>query len=353
MPNVKFLKEPGFLYDLNYLFYLNFNTQECIDSLATDEKKEANVKYLKEILQHFGDISEDLYVFYHAVGNDHCFISTHYLDPYKDQFANGFDFKEFKKLLSDTDQLMKNIIRYYLSDLSEDELAECMDSNTKLFARIKESQYSSEEKSHLYEFFINPAPYLQTLQYELIEKEPLLSAYYKENVDKIIEVQNRTTFDELCENVKDISNLDVLRDDEQILYTSFCLLDKYHLQLFFVSDGAVYLLGYDYTSIISEVVNSKRTHSLDALCSALSESNRIKILKLLLEREEVICKDLERIFNFSGSTAYHHITILTRIGAVKVRNEGKNILYSLNRKYFDHLIGQLSEFSNKRNGLRS
>ena len=65
-----------------------------------------------------------------------------------------------------------------------------------------------------------------------------------------------------------------------------------------------------------------------------------------MERKEVTCKDLEKTFNFSGSTAYHHITILTKIGAVKIRNEGKTIFYSLNRKYFDMMRAQLKVFSN-------
>ena len=39
MPHIKVLKDPGFLYDLNYLFYLKFNTQLCIENLVDDTKK--------------------------------------------------------------------------------------------------------------------------------------------------------------------------------------------------------------------------------------------------------------------------------------------------------------------------
>ena len=81
-------------------------------------------------------------------------------------------------------------------------------------------------------------------------------------------------------------------------------------------------------------------------CGVLSETSRIEILKLLLERKEVTCKDLERIFNFSGSTAYHHLSLLTKIGAINVRNEKKIIYYSLNKKYFDNMISQLKVFAN-------
>ena len=117
------------------------------------------------------------------------------------------------------------------------------------------------------------------------------------------------------------------------------------MQLFFITDGAVYLLGYDYDSVISAIVNAEKTYPLEDLCAALGDVSRIQILKLLLERKEIMCKDLEKIFNFSGSTSYHHITLLFKIGAVKVRNEGKKIYYSLNRKYFDMLRAQLKVFA--------
>ena len=346
MPNIKVLKDPGFLYDLNYLFYAKFNTQLCVDELADETQKEAYKKYLKETLQHFGDISDDLYVFYHAIKNDHCFITTYYMNPYKDHFATDFNFKFFKTLLSDTDEMIRNLIRFYLYDLSQEALEECFSSTEKLFSYIKASKYSGEEKSKLYEFFINPTPYLQTLQYELIEKEILLSAYYKENYEIILEAHNQTTFETLSETVKDVGDLSLFKDNEQILYTSFCLLNKYQIRLFLVEDGAVYLLGCDYVFVISEIADGGKTSPLEDLCGALSETSRIQILKLLLEITEVTCKDLEKTFNFSGSTAYHHITILTKIGAVKIRNEGKTIYYSLNRKYFDMMREQLKVFSN-------
>ena len=174
----------------------------------------------------------------------------------------------------------------------------------------------------------------------------MLSAYYKENYETILEAHNKTTFEVLCENLKDISDLSFLRDEEQSLFTSFCLLNKYLMIISFVNEGVIYLLGCDYVSIISELVKAQKTQPLEDLCSALSETSRIQILKLLLDRNEVTCKDLEKAFNFSGSTAYHHITILTKIGAVKVRNEGKTIYYSLNRKYFDIMREQLKMFSN-------
>ncbi len=347
MPDIKIMKDPGFLYDLNFLFYVKFNTGVCLESLVDQTKKEAYKTHLQHILQHFGSIPDDLYVFYHAAESGRCFMTTYYLDPYKNRFAKDFHFKCFHNLLSDTEALRKNLIRFYLSHLSEDIWEECFASNETLFAHIKASALTSEEKSKLYEFFIHPAPYCQTLQYELMKKEQLLSAYYKDHYETLFEIHNQTTFETLCENVKGLDNLAFLKDDNQVLYTSFCLLNRYLMYLFFVPEGAVYLLGYDYASIVDALLKKKKTPSLDELCGALSEASRVAILKLLLEREEITCKDLEKHFRFSGSTAYHHLSILTKIGALKVRNVSKKIYYSLNRTFFDTMRAQLKAFSNK------
>lgn len=344
MANIKVLKDPGFLYDLNYLFYSKFNTQACIDAIADEFKRDDYAKYLNEIHQHFGEISEELYIFYHAIGNGRCFITTYYLDPYKEQFITGFNFKRFKELISDTPQLMQNIIRFYLHDLPKEKLEECVASNAKLFAHIKESKYSGDEKSKLYEFFLNPAPYLQTLQYELIEKEFLLSAYYKEKYEIILEAHNNTTFDTICEEVKSIDNLSYLKRTDQFLYTSFCLLNKYLVKLSWAADDAVYLLGYDYRSILNAISKAQK-HPLNEMCSALGDENRLRMLDFILERGEVTCKDLEKNFDFSGSTAYHHITLLTRAGALKAQNKGKTIYYSVNKKYFDTMQNHFKKYS--------
>ena len=99
MPNIKVLKDPGFLSDLNYLFFAKFNTQLCVDSFDGESKKEAYKKYLIDTLQHFGDIPDDLYVFYHAKKNGRCFMTTFYIKPYREHFSTDFNFKFFNTKL--------------------------------------------------------------------------------------------------------------------------------------------------------------------------------------------------------------------------------------------------------------
>lgn len=61
---------------------------------------------------------------------------------------------------------------------------------------------------------------------------------------------------------------------------------------------------------------------------ALSDENRIRILKLLRSGEKCACKLLEEL-NISQPTLSHHMKILCDAGIVAGRKEGKWMHYSI------------------------
>jgi len=70
---------------------------------------------------------------------------------------------------------------------------------------------------------------------------------------------------------------------------------------------------------------------LTAVFKALSDSTRLEIVRMLVEREELCaCRILER-FDISQPTLSHHMKSLCGCGLVNVRREGKWSYYSLNR----------------------
>lgn len=77
---------------------------------------------------------------------------------------------------------------------------------------------------------------------------------------------------------------------------------------------------------------------LDVLGAAVSEKNRIGIVNALLERDEIPIRDIEKMFGISNTNAYYYLNMMTKAGIVNIRNQGRMILYSLIRKYFDSLI---------------
>jgi len=334
---IQLLKEPGYVYDLLFVFYAKFNTQLCVESFPNPDKKEENTKNLQEILSRFHDIPDDLYVFFHAIETGRIFLTTFYFKPYRNQFAAAYNFQYLQTELSDQNKLVRNLIKFYFHDFDHDEIEQCASSLNRIFSHIKDSKYSDEEKNKLYEFFIDPSRYIQLLRYELMKKELVLSEYYKENYQKIIDLYNQTSFESLHEDLKRFCEIDI-EDDSGITYASYCLLNKFCISVWFLKNGFMPLLGCEYTSVFGYTNRDGCEPDLCGLGTALCEESRIKILRFLHERNEVTCKDLEREFSFSGSTAYHHITIMTKCGLVTTRNEGKTILYSLNAKYINNVI---------------
>ena len=79
----------------------------------------------------------------------------------------------------------------------------------------------------------------------------------------------------------------------------------------------------------------------------MSEKNRTGIIDALLKRNEMPIRDIEKMFGISNTNAYYHLNMMTKAGIINIRNQGRTILYSLNRKYFDNLIEVLKKYGTK------
>lgn len=352
MKNIKLIKNPGYMFDLFFIFFLKYNTEYCMDTLLNNKKRQEDQTYYKEILKLFEPISDDLYVFFHALQNKQCFMTLNYFYKYKTLFLTDYSLTTVQDALANHAEVTKNVISYYFYKLTEEDVDACLASNKHLFKIIKDSDYSDTEKSRLYEFFMDPGWHIQKLQYELMSKDLILNRFYEKNYPRILEAHNNITVDSLVEQLKPIDNLDFLKKGDIEGALSFCLLNKYCLNCVSLKNGIIYLLGDEYAVGIEATANRKSSVKLDEFGSALSEENRVKMLDLMLERGEISCKDLERIFNFSGSTAYHHLTILMKSGVIKTRNEGKTILYSVNAECFNVVIDILSKYSAGKKGVK-
>ena len=65
------------------------------------------------------------------------------------------------------------------------------------------------------------------------------------------------------------------------------------------------------------------------ICKALGDSNRLKIIKMLSNKELCACKLLSQ-FEITQPTLSHHMKTLCECGLVNARKEGKWSHYSLN-----------------------
>lgn len=81
---------------------------------------------------------------------------------------------------------------------------------------------------------------------------------------------------------------------------------------------------------------------MEEILKALSDSNRIEILKLLKRKELSVGEILEH-FDITNASLSHHLDILKRAGLVERQRQGQFIYYSLNTKTLKKLIVDLEK----------
>ncbi|MEA5019282.1 MAG: metalloregulator ArsR/SmtB family transcription factor [Gordonibacter sp.] len=73
------------------------------------------------------------------------------------------------------------------------------------------------------------------------------------------------------------------------------------------------------------------------LFKALSDANRLRIVRLIANTENMCACNILEAFDITQPTLSHHMKVLCSCGLVDGRKEGKWMHYSLNRKVFSEL----------------
>ena len=345
MGKVKFLREPGYIYDLFFLFTLNFNKEYCLTNFINYDKSSDDTDYFNKLLNDFPPISDELLLFFYLTDDKKSFMTKFYFEPYKEQFVSEtYNIMKIQDALSNYEQVVENIIRFYFRDIDEDTLEKCKTSMSAVNKLIKESDYNGDIKSALYSFFIEPAPIIRRLSYELMEKDFALNQKYDNNSKQMAGLQECFDYESLTKGLLSCKNQKISIECFNDMAISFCLLNKNLIKSFFFEDTVIVLLGFDYIAEIDYLSTQNSLPELETFGNAISETNRISVLNLILQRKEITIKDLEQEFGFTGTNAYYHLSLMIKAGMLKTRNRGRTVLYSLNKNYFQVLCDMLEKY---------
>lgn len=347
MRNVSFLKNPGYVYDLFFLFVLNFNKEKCIDDIYEIEKSNKYISFFENLLMEFSPFSSDLFPFFYIKDNNKCFMTHFYFDEYASQFMTTYTLSTVQEALADHEQVIENMLRFYFGNASDKIIKECLTSPVAAGRLIKQSEYSGELKSSLYAFFLEPAMVIQKLACELTSKQFLLEEFYQRILAETIELQQGFDLEEV-ENA--LGQCDFQRIDFskfQSVCISFCVCTNYCVKGLFCEDSVVILLGRDYKVFLERIATKVQLPALDQFGNALSEQNRLDILELIWEKQEVTIRDIEQSLGFSGTNAYYHLSLMIKANMIKSRNRGRTVVYSINRQAFVAVCDLLSKYSTK------
>ena len=82
MGKVKFLREPGYIYDLFFLFTLKFNKEYCLTNFINYDKSSDDTDYFNKLLNDFPPISDELLLFFYLTDDKKSFMTKFYFVPY-------------------------------------------------------------------------------------------------------------------------------------------------------------------------------------------------------------------------------------------------------------------------------
>lgn len=350
MKNIKFIKEPRYTYDLFFLFALYFNKEYCLTNFINYNKSSEDTDYFNKLLLDFSPIPEDLLPFFFLRDDKKSFMTQYYYEPYMKEFTTTYNLSSVQEALSDYDRVITNLIKFYFIGITHKELEECKNSMTAMSRLIKNSKYSGDLKSSLYAFFLEPVPVIQKLSYELIAKDFLLSQKYEKDFRKMAEFQNQLDFEQLALNLKKHKDHDINIGSFDDVYISVVVVFKNCVKTHYYDNKLVILLGIDSDSYIDYIIMQNSLPELDVFGNALSEKNRIEILDLIVRKNEITLRDIEQELGFAGTNGYYHLSFMIKANMIRARNQGRSVLYSINKRYFDAVCEMLSKYSNKMKG---
>ena len=128
MKNLKYIKEPGYIYDLFFIYIFHFNKDYCLTNFINYNKSSEDTNFFNKMILDFEPIPDELMPFFYLKDNKLSFITQYYYEPYKDEFTTSYNLSFVQSKLSDYNEVIKNLIKFYFMDISEKSLNECMNS---------------------------------------------------------------------------------------------------------------------------------------------------------------------------------------------------------------------------------
>lgn len=343
MSQVTFLQEPGFVFDLYFIFALHFNKAHFENSILDLELKPDAVKHYNNVLKTYGEIPQKLLPFFALRGDKKYFMSRAYFAPYKDRFPTDFSLDLILEDLKDTDAVLDNLLRFYFIEESDETLSRCK-TDIQLFHRLlQRTRYPADVKAALYGLIVEPVSYIRLLVDTIIEKSILLRQQRDAAHATLLELQENFELNDIIHFYlhHPLHSVDITQCD---CLVSFSILSYYLIKIQDIGDQIFLTLGKNYKRNIHALLKRASSLKLDHFGSMISDETRQDILDFLLTRKEVNIHDIEEHCGVNQSLAYYHMSVMLKAGVVNVRNQGRTLYYSLNTNYFDRLCEWLKRY---------
>lgn len=348
-PEVEFIKEPGYMYDLLSMFVLYFNKEYFLSNMINYDKASADQEHYKSIIKEIEPVSNDLKIFFLMNANAKAFMMIHYFDAFHDNFLTTYCLKEVQDALRDCDSVKSKILEFYLPKLSKTKREECKNDLAELSRQMKIADLNPEIKNGLYSFFIEPEAILQKLAYELISKDFILKKKRESHVLLAEQTQKDFNAEEVIEKIAKYQNEDINLTRPSKLYITLSMINKNELKYYYYSSITALLFGTDCLSYLEYISGRETAPDLETFGNALSDKYRVGILNLAAKNKEISIKDIESELGNGGANVYYHLSLMLKANLLRARNQGRAVIYRLNTPYFNSVRDLLLRYAEPEN----
>lgn len=279
-------------------------------------------------------VSEYIRPFFYKGNRKYSYMESILIESYDELLSNN-NISVIQDKLIDCERTVKAVSKFYFSNANIDFSFNDYNTIYHLNREITKSGYPDEIKSSLYSLFIEPHKTINALMRTLFELHSQLMRIYENYMFSISKIQQEIDQMELLKNLN-IPN----STSEDIIY-SICLFDNECVKNIEIKNNKTLLiLGIDYHKTF-ELSNQ---FDLKEFGYVLTEINRLKLINMMHINGEITIKQIEQELYFSGTNAYYHLSLMTKVGMVTTRYEGRTVFYSLNKSYFRTLCSKLSKY---------
>ncbi len=338
MPQIKFIHQPGYIYDLISVFILHYNKDLWLDYCRNTGSSQEDLAYIKSISEEFEIESDDLYLFFVEDEVKGSFFIKKYFFDYADKFEDGYDFDFLVSEILNKDKFAQNLLDFYFPDSG---LAVNREDNgfyKSVLDLLSTSDYSDKTKNRILSFFIAPDKFIIPLIKELSDKNAMLTKFYQKNYKRIIETQENFDFEKYKEKLKKIDEKAYGCLLNENIYLSICLVLKNTIEGLKCENNCLQIIGYDYMETLDGKLSKKSKFNIDMFGKIISDVNRIEVIKMLTSVPELSTSDIAKNLGISINAAYYHLDMMCQEDMLIIRNEGRTVYYRLNRTYVSKAV---------------
>lgn len=331
MSKIKYVKEPGFVYDLLFIFALYYNKDVCIKKFINRDKGREDIRFYDKILEQFPEFSEELIPFFYFNDRMSCIMTCDYFQSVMDSLFAGRGTDCLYEQIADTNRLRRALVNFYLDlNNSSDEIDNMpLPELLRQFALLS---LPSEVKQWAMVMLADPQTYCTKLIEAMRGVEEQLSEYYTKQQKIINEIHEGFDVEASGELLSGALGDHSFTNTGTCI--SICIIHINVLRYDFAFNKTFFTIGLDWEKAALLLKNQSAAFDVALFGKIMSDASRLKVIRMLTAANElstgVIAGELETAL----PSCFYHLEMMRGSGMLSSRSEGRTVFYKINRNYF-------------------